>query len=163
MSLTIRPARPGDAAVILAFVRELAEYEKLLDEVKARAEDFERDLFGPHPRIFAEIAEWNGEPAGFTLWFYNYSTFHGRNGIYLEDLYVRPPFRGRGIARELMRQLAARCVEEGLARFEWSVLNWNEPAIRFYRLIGAAPLSEWTVQRMTGEALAKLAGTGSTG
>ncbi|WGD28736.1 GNAT family N-acetyltransferase [Ancylobacter sp. WKF20] len=157
MSLSIRPATPADAALILAFVRELADYEKLLHEVEAGLADIERDLFGPNPRVFCDIAEWDGAPAGFALWFYNYSTFRGRHGLYVEDLYVRPAYRGRGITRALMRHLARRCVEEGLGRFEWWVLNWNEPAIRFYRSIGAAPMDEWTVQRVTGDALKALA------
>lgn len=158
MSLTIRPARPSEAGLIFDFVCELAEYEKLRHEVEASVADIERDVFGPNPRVFCDIAEWDGAPAGFALWFYNYSTFRGRHGIYLEDLYVRPAYRGQGIARALMRRLARRCVEEGLGRFEWWVLNWNEPAIRFYRSIGAVPMDEWTVQRVSGEALAKLAG-----
>lgn len=158
MSLTIRPARPSEAELIFDFVCELAEYEKLRHEVEASVADIERDVFGPNPRVFCDIAEWDGAPAGFALWFYNYSTFRGRHGIYLEDLYVRPAYRGQGIARALMRRLARRCVEEGLGRFEWWVLNWNEPAIRFYRSIGAVPMDEWTVQRVSGEALAKLAG-----
>ena len=157
MSLAIRPARPGDAALILAFVRELAEYERLLHEVEATVEDLDAALFGPQPRVFCDIAEWEGEPAGFALWFYNFSTFRGRHGLYLEDLYVRPDLRGRGIAMALMRRLARRCLDEGLGRFEWWVLDWNEPAIRFYRRIGAEPMDEWTVQRVTGEALRKLA------
>lgn len=157
MSLTIRPATATDAALILAFVRELADYEKLLHEVEASEADITRDLFGAHPRVFCDIAEWDGEPAGFALWFYNYSTFRGRHGLYLEDLYVRPPYRGQGIAKALMRHLAQRCVAEDLGRFEWWVLNWNEPAIRFYRSIGAAPMDEWTVQRVTGDALKALA------
>ncbi|PZQ84389.1 MAG: GNAT family N-acetyltransferase [Ancylobacter novellus] len=158
MSLTIRPARPSEAELIFDFVCELADYEKLRHEVEASVADIERDVFGPNPRVFCDIAEWDGAPAGFALWFYNYSTFRGRHGIYLEDLYVRPAYRGQGIARALMRRLARRCVEEGLGRFEWWVLNWNEPAIRFYRSIGAVPMDEWTVQRVSGEALAKLAG-----
>lgn len=158
MSLTIRPARPSEAELIFDFVCELADYEKLRHEVEASVADIERDVFGPNPRVFCDIAEWDGAPAGFALWFYNYSTFRGRHGIYLEDLYVRPAYRGQGIARALMRHLARRCVEEGLGRFEWWVLNWNEPAIRFYRSIGAVPMDEWTVQRVSGEALAKLAG-----
>ena len=157
MSLTIRPARPDDAALIFDFVCELAEYEKLRHEVEATVADIERDLFGPNPRVFCDIAEWDGAPAGFALWFYNYSTFRGRHGLYLEDLYVRPALRGQGIAKALMRRLARRCVEEGLGRFEWWVLNWNAPAIRFYRSIGAAPMDKWTVQRVTGEALEALA------
>ncbi|QIB33416.1 GNAT family N-acetyltransferase [Ancylobacter pratisalsi] len=158
MSLTIRPAAPGDAGLVLALVRELADYEKLLHEVEASEADLARDLFGDQPRVFCDIAEWQGEPAGLALWFYNYSTFRGRHGLYLEDLFVRPAFRGRGIAKGVMRHLAKRCIDEGLGRFEWWVLNWNEPAIRFYRSIGAAPMTEWTVQRVTGEALAALAG-----
>ncbi|QFR33333.1 GNAT family N-acetyltransferase [Ancylobacter sp. TS-1] len=157
MSLALRPARPEDAALILAFVRELADYEKLLHEVEATEDDIARDLFGPNPRVFCDIAEWDGQAAGFALWFYNYSTFRGRHGIYLEDLYVSPAFRGRGIAKALMRNLARRCIAEGLGRFEWWVLDWNEPAIRFYRSIGARPMDAWTVQRVTGEALATLA------
>ena len=107
--------------------------------------------------MFAEIAEWNGEPAGFALWFYNFSTFRGRNGIYLEDLFVRRSFRGRGIGRALLAHLAQRCIAEGLPRLEWWVLDWNEPALRFYRSLGALPMDEWTVQRVTGDALARLA------
>jgi len=157
MSIALRPARPDDVAQILGFIRELAEYEKLLHEVKATEADIAAALFGPNPRAFCDIAEWDGQTAGFALWFYNYSTFCGRHGIYLEDLYVRPAFRGRGIAKALMKRLAKRCVDEGLARFEWWVLNWNEPAIRFYRSIGAEPMNEWTVQRVSGDALDKLA------
>jgi len=157
MTLALRPARPEDAALILSFVRELADYEKLLHEVEATEDDIVRDLFGPNPRVFCDIAEWDGQPAGLALWFYNYSTFRGRHGIYLEDLYVSPAFRGRGIAKALMRNLARRCIAEGLGRFEWWVLDWNEPAIRFYRSIGARPMDAWTVQRVTGEALATLA------
>lgn len=158
MPLSLRPARPDDAALILAFVRELADYEKLLDEAQANLADIERDLFGPNPRVFCDIAEWDGAPAGFALWFYNYSTFRGRHGIFLEDLFVRPAFRGRGIATELMRALARRCVAEELGRFEWNVLDWNEPAIRVYRAVGAVPLDAWTTQRVDGEALKRLAG-----
>ncbi|MBB3772451.1 GNAT superfamily N-acetyltransferase [Angulomicrobium tetraedrale] len=157
MSLVIREARPDEAGLIVDFICELAEYEKLRHEVVASIGDIERDLFGPNPRVFCDIAEWDGAPAGLALWFYNYSTFRGRHGIYLEDLYVRPAFRGQGIAKGLMARLARRCVDEGLGRFEWWVLNWNEPAIRFYRSIGAVPMDEWTVQRVTGAALDALA------
>lgn len=157
MSLVIREARPDEAGLIFDFVCELADYEKLRHEVEATVEDIARDMFGPNPRVFCDIAEWDGAPAGLALWFYNYSTFRGRHGLFLEDLYVRPAFRGQGIARALMRRLARRCVEEQLGRFEWWVLNWNEPAIRFYRSIGAVPMDEWTVQRVSGDALAKLA------
>lgn len=158
MSLVIRPARPGDAPLVFAFIRELADYERLLHEVDAGVEDIDRALFCENPRAFCDIAEWEGEAAGIALWFYNFSTFRGKHGIYLEDLFVRPAWRGRGIATALMKHLARRCLDEGLARFEWWVLDWNKPAIGFYRSIGAAPMDEWTVQRVTGEALRKLAG-----
>jgi GNAT superfamily N-acetyltransferase len=159
MNLSIRSAAPADAALVLSFIRELAEYERLAHEVDATEEAVAAALFGENPRVFADIAEWNGEPAGFALWFYNFSTFRGRHGIYLEDLFVGPAFRGHGIGRALLRHLARRCVAEGLARLEWWVLDWNEPAIRFYRSLGAVPMDEWTVQRVTGEALVQLAGT----
>ncbi len=156
--LSIRPATPADAALVLAFIRELAAYERLAHEVDATEESLAAALFGDSPRVFAEIAEWQGEPAGFALWFYNFSTFRGRHGIYLEDLFVRPAFRGHGIGRALLGHLARRCVAEGLPRLEWWVLDWNEPAIRFYRSIGAVPMEEWTVFRLTGDALKKAAG-----
>lgn len=158
MTLTLRPAAPTDSALVLSFIRELAEYERLAHEVDATEEAVAAALFCEHPRVVAEIAEWNGEPAGFALWFYNFSTFRGRHGMYLEDLFVRPVFRGRGIGKALLQHLARRCVAEGLPRLEWWVLDWNEPAIRFYRSIGAVPMDEWTVQRVTGEALVQLAG-----
>ena len=157
MSLAIRPARPGDAALVLSFIRELAEYERLAHEVDATLEGISAALFCEHPRVFADIAEWRGEPAGFALWFYNFSTFRGRHGIYLEDLFVRPAYRGHGIGRALLANLARRCRREGLPRLEWWVLDWNEPALAFYRSLGAVPMDEWTVQRVTGEALARLA------
>ncbi|GAB4067091.1 GNAT family N-acetyltransferase [Ancylobacter sonchi] len=158
MSLVLRPARPEDAALVFAFVCELAEYEQLLHEVAATEADIAAALFGANPRAFCDIAEWEGAPAGFALWFYNFSSFVGRHGIYLEDLFVRPAFRGRGIAKALMQHLARRCLDEDLGRFEWSVLNWNEPAIRVYRALGAEPKSEWTLQSVSGEALRRLAG-----
>ena len=157
MTPVVRPARPEDAALILALIRELAAYERLLHECESTETDIASALFGPEPRVFAEIAEWDGEPAGFALWFYNFSTFRGRHGIYLEDLFVRPALRSHGIGQSLLRHLAQRCVREGLPRLEWWVLDWNEPALRFYRRIGARAMDEWTVQRVTGEALEALA------
>lgn len=157
MSLELRPARPGEAGLVLDFVRELAAYERLLDHVEATVEDIDGALFGPSPRAFCDIAEWDGQPAGIALWFYTFSTFRGRHGLYLEDLFVRPAFRGNGIATSLMRNLARRCVNEELGQFTWSVLNWNEPAIKFYRAIGAVPVTEWTGQRLAGHALRALA------
>ncbi len=157
MTLSIRPAIASDAALIFRFIRELAEYERLAHEVDATESDIAKALFGPNPRVFADIAEWEGEPAGFALWFYNFSTFRGRHGIYLEDLFVKPELRSKGIGRALLRHLARRCRAEGLARLEWWVLDWNEPALKVYRSIGAVPMDEWTVQRVTGEALQRLA------
>ena len=156
-SLTIRRAEARDASLVLSFIRELAEYERLAHEVDASEADLTKALFGPNPRVFADIAEWEGEPAGFALWFYNFSTFRGRHGIYLEDLFVRPAFRSKGIGKVLLQHLARICVTENLPRLEWWVLDWNEPALRFYRSIGAVPMDEWTVQRVTGEALERLA------
>jgi GNAT superfamily N-acetyltransferase len=135
--LSIRPAAPADAALVFSLVRELAEYERLAAQVEASEADLAAALFAENPRVFADIAEWSGEPAGFALWFYSFSTFRGRHGLYLEDLFVRPALRGRGIGRALLRRLAARCRAERLARLEWSVLDWNEPALRFYRSLGA--------------------------
>lgn len=157
MPLSIRPAEPGDAALVFALVRELAEYERLLHEVDATEADIRAALFGPNRRVFCDIAEQDGEPAGCAIWFYNFSTFRGRHGLYLEDLFVRPAFRGRGIGKALLGHLARRCIAENLPRLEWWVLDWNEPALRFYRSLGAAAMDEWTVQRVTGEALARLA------
>lgn len=156
-SLAIRDARREDTAAIYALICELADYEKLRHEVDAAAADIARDLFGANPCVFAEVAEWNGEIAGFSLWFYNYSTFRGRHGLYLEDLYVRPAFRGHGIGKALIVNLAKRCVAEGLARFQWSVLDWNKPSIEFYESLGAKMTPEWLGCRVEGEALQKLA------
>ena len=155
--LCIRAATKADSALIFSFVRELAEYEKLLDNVVATSGDIEQALFGANPRVFCDIAEWDGAPAGFALWFYNFSTFRGRYGIYLEDLFVRPTFRGKGIGKALLQHLAKRAVAEGCARVEWWVLNWNEPSIKFYESLGAVPMDEWTVFRLTGDALNRLA------
>jgi len=156
--LTIRAATPADRDLVFAFIRDLAEYEKLLDDVVATPDDVARALFAPHPRVFCDLAEWDGAAAGFALWFYNFSTFRGRHGIYLEDLFVKPAFRGKGIGKALLAQLAKRAVAEGCARVEWWVLDWNEPSIKFYESLGAIPMEEWTVFRLTGDALKRLAG-----
>ena len=158
MTLAIRPATPADAPLILALIRELAEYEKLLHEVRTTEADVAAILFDASPRAFCDVAEADGEPVGFALWFYNVSTFEGRHGIYLEDLYVRPAARGIGAGKALLRRLAERCRDEGLARLEWSVLDWNAPAIAFYDGIGASAKAEWITRRLTGEALSALAG-----
>ena len=157
MTLSIRKAEARDASLVFHFIRELAEYERLAHEVDATEADIAQALFGPNPRVFADVAEWEGEAVGFALWFYNFSTFRGRHRIYLEDLFVRPEFRSKGIGKALLRHLARRCIAEGLPRLEWWVLDWNEPALKVYRSIGAVPMDEWTVQRMTGEALQRLA------
>lgn len=155
-SLVIRPAVPGDAAQVVQFIAALAEYEKLSHEAKADEADIARDLFGDNPRVFCEIAEWEGKPVGFTLWFYTYSTFQGRHGLWLEDLYVDPAMRGKGIGKALLVNLARRCVAEGLGRFEWWVLDWNEPSIEFYKSQGGVMQDEWTKVRIDGEALLAL-------
>ena len=156
-ALTIRPAIADDAGIIAQFIRDLAEYEKLAHEAKASAANIARDLFGPNPKVFCEIAEWDGKPVGFALWFYTYSTFQGQHGIWLEDLYVDPNLRGQGIGKALLIHLAQRCVREGLGRFEWWVLDWNEPSIEFYKSQGGIMQNEWTKVRVDGEALAALA------
>jgi GNAT superfamily N-acetyltransferase len=159
-NLQIRSARPGEAGLVLGFVRELAEYERLLHECVASEADIDAALFGPAPSVFCDIAEWDGAPVGFALWFPNFSTFSGRHGIYLEDLFVRPSHRGKGIGKALMVRLAQHCVERGWRRFQWSVLDWNEPSITFYRSIGAVLMDDWTVCRVSGDALEALARQG---
>jgi GNAT superfamily N-acetyltransferase len=160
MSLAVRPASPADAALIHGFIRDLADYEKLSDQVQASEADIAAVLFCDRPRAFCDIAELDGEPVGFALWFYNLSTFAGRHGVYLEDLYVRPHARGAGAGRALLAGLARRCLDEGLARLEWAVLDWNAPAIAFYDRLGAGTQSEWVTRRLSGAALARLAGRG---
>jgi diamine N-acetyltransferase len=157
VSLTIRRAEPADAALVFDLVCALADYEKLRHEVDATPQELSRALFAPEPRLYCDIAEWNGEPAGFAVWFLNFSTFRGRHGLYLEDVFVKPDFRGRGIGKALMRHLARTCVDNGYARFEWAVLDWNAPSIAFYESIGAELKSEWIICRMSGPALAKFA------
>ena len=153
MSIAIRAAIKADAALIFALVRELADYEKLSGEVDATSDSIAAALFSAQPRLYCDIAEWNGAPAGFAVWFLNFSTFRGRHGLYVEDLFVRPAFRKRGIGKALMARLARRCIEQGLARFEWAVLDWNAPSVAFYRSIGAKVMDEWRICRLSGEAL----------
>jgi len=162
VNLAIRAAVPADAALIFALVRELADYEKLSGEMDATPEAIAAALFAREPRLFCDIAEWNGEPAGFSVWFLNFFTFRGRHGIYVEDLFVRPAFRKRGIGKALMARLARRCVDEGWARFEWAVLDWNVPSIEFYRSIGAQVMDEWRICRLSGEALQAFANEGAS-
>lgn len=157
MSLTIRRARPDEAGLVFSLVRELAEYEKLLHEVHASEADIAEALFGANPRLCCDIAEWDGEPAGFAVWFVNFSTFAGRHGIYLEDLFVRPALRGKGIGKALLVHLAKQCLANGWARLQWAVLDWNAPSIAFYKSLGAEMMDEWTICRVSGEALSALA------
>jgi GNAT superfamily N-acetyltransferase len=153
----VRGAGPEDVPAILALIRELATYEREPDAVLATEEQLRDALFGPAPAAYAHVVEHEGEVAGFALWFLTFSTWLGRHGIYLEDLYVRPEHRGRGHGRALLGELARLCVERGYGRLEWWVLDWNEPAIGFYRSVGARPMDEWTVHRVSGAALAALA------
>ena len=156
--MTIRGATPGDVPNILAMIRELAEYERALDEVLATEDLLDAALFGPDPGVFALIAETpDGTVVGFALWFRNFSTWLGRHGVYLEDLYVRPAYRGQGYGKALLVELARICLDRGYGRLEWWVLDWNEPALQFYRSIGALAMDEWTVQRVTGQTLRDLA------
>ena len=156
--LNIRPATAADAATIATLVRELADYEKLLHEAKAGPDDFLREMTAENPVIRVLIAEWNGEPAGFALYFFNFSTFVGRPGLYLEDLFVRPALRSHGIGRALLRALARVACERGCGRMEWAVLDWNEPALKFYQSLGARQMKEWIVHRLTPVEIDKLAG-----
>jgi len=161
MSVEIRRARPGEAGLVLSFVRELAAYEKLLHELEASEADIDAALFGGNPRLFCEIAEWQSEPVGFAVWFFNFSTFSGRSGIFLEDLFVRPSHRGKGIGRAMLAHLARACVANGWSRLQWAVLDWNTPSIEFYQSLGAVLMDEWTVCRVSGPALSALAERGA--
>lgn len=157
MTLSIRKAAPGDEGLVFDFVMKLAVYEKLLHEVRSSEADMRDALFGPVPRCHCDLAFWSGEPAGFALWFYNFSTFRGRAGIYLEDLFVEPRWRGLGIGKGLLKALAERCRNEGLSRLQWAVLDWNEPSIEFYKSLGATAIEEWKTFRLSDEALERLA------
>jgi GNAT superfamily N-acetyltransferase len=157
-AITIRPADEGDVGVILQFIRDLAKYEHLEHEVVATEGMLREALFGGRPYAEVVLACLNGEPVGFALFFHNFSTFLGRAGIYLEDLYVRPEARGHGVGRCLLTWLAGTAVSRGCGRLEWAVLDWNEPSIRFYRNLGAVALDDWTTYRVTGPALTQLAG-----
>jgi GNAT superfamily N-acetyltransferase len=157
MALSIRRARPDQSGLIFSLLRELAEYEKLSHEVEATEADIAQALFGKDPMLFCEIAEWDGEPAGFALWFFNFPTFAGRRGIYLEDLFVRSAFRGKGIGKALLAYLATLCVENGWSRLQWTVLDWNTPSLDFYKSLGAEMMEQWKLCKVTGAALSDLA------
>jgi GNAT superfamily N-acetyltransferase len=158
VSLRLRDATPDDVPLVLRFVRALAEYERLLHEVEAGEDDVRRLLFGTPRRAEALVAEWAAAPVGFALWFYSVSTFDGRPKLHVEDVFVTPEARGRGIGRAIFADLARRAMDQGCRRMEWSVLDWNAPSIAFYRSIGALPREGWTLQRLGGAALAALAG-----
>jgi GNAT superfamily N-acetyltransferase len=157
MPLVIRRARPDDISVVFALIKELADYEKLTHEVEATEAEIGDALFSGPPRLICELAEWNGEVAGFAAWFVNFSTFSGKAGIYLEDLFVRPAFRRNGIGQALLGHLARTCIDNGWTRLQWSVLDWNTPSISFYKSLGAELMDEWTLCKVTGGALCKLA------
>jgi GNAT superfamily N-acetyltransferase len=156
-ALRLRPAQPTDIPQILAFIRELAEYERAPEQAVATPGDIEQYIFGKHPLAFAVMADWEGSPAGFALWFYNFSTWEGRPVLFLEDLFVRPSFRGKGIGKALLKHLAAVALRKGCTRYVWQVLDWNTPSLDFYKSMGAKVLEEWLTCRVEGEALAKLA------
>lgn len=160
MTVAIRAAAAADVATILRFVRELAAFEREPDAVLATEPMLAAALFGASPAAEAVIAAIDGEPVGFALFFHNFSTWTGRRGLYLEDLYVTPEARGQGVGRALLTHLAGIAVTRGCGRFEWAVLDWNEAAIGFYRALGATGMDEWTVQRVSGDALLRLAGRG---
>jgi len=156
-NFAIRAAKIEDTALILRFIQELADYEKLLHEVVADENTLQESLFGETPHAKVVIGEYSGKPVGFALYFHNFSTFLGRPGIYLEDLYVQPDMRGIGLGKILLGYLASLAIELNCGRLEWWVLDWNKPAIDFYQSLGAQPMDEWTVNRVTGDALDKLA------
>ena len=155
--LILRPAVPADTPLILQYIRDLAEYEREPEAALATEADLLRHAFSEPPLVRVTLAEWDGQPAGFALWFLNFSTWEGKPGIYLEDLFVPPAFRGRGIGKALLQHLAARAVKEGWTRFVWQVLDWNTPAIEFYEAHGARVMRPWLTCRVEGEALQRLA------
>jgi GNAT superfamily N-acetyltransferase len=158
--MSVRPIRPDDVPAVVGLVRELADYEKALHEVRLTDEQLHDKLFGDAPALFGHVATAGDDVVGMALWFLNFSTWRGTHGIYLEDLYVQPAHRGTGLGKELLRTLAALCVERGYSRLEWSVLDWNTPSIDFYTKAGAVPMDEWTVFRLTDGALISFAADG---
>lgn len=154
--MIIRTARLDEASIILKLIKDLAEYEKAPDEVEASEREIIETIFAENPKVFCDFLEVDGDIAGMAIWFLNYSTWQGKHGIYLEDLYVKPEYRGRGYGKALLQHLANICNERGYGRFQWWVLDWNSPAIEFYRSLGAEAMSEWTVYRVSGEPLRRL-------
>ncbi|NDA41368.1 MAG: GNAT family N-acetyltransferase [Actinobacteria bacterium] len=155
-SLLIRSARPEESAIILRLIKDLAEYEKAPDQVEATESDLKATIFSKEPKVFCDVVEVDGEIVGMAIWFLNYSTWQGKHGIYLEDLFIKPEYRGRGYGKALLIHLAKLCEEKGYGRFQWWVLDWNSPAIDFYRSLGAEAMDEWTVYRVSGKALKDL-------
>jgi GNAT superfamily N-acetyltransferase len=156
--MKIRSARRDEAAIILQLIKDLAEYEKAPNAVKATEKKIIETIFADNPKVFCDFVEVDGDIAGMAIWFLNYSTWQGKHGIYLEDLYVKPDYRGRGYGKSLLQHLASICIERGYGRFQWWVLDWNSPAIEFYRSLGAEAMSEWTVYRVSDEPLRRLGG-----
>ena len=154
--MKIRPARKDEASIILQLIKDLAEYEKAPDEVKASEKEILETIFADNPKVFCDLVEVDGDIAGMAIWFLNYSTWQGKHGIYLEDLFVKLEYRGRGYGKALLQHLASICNERGYGRFQWWVLDWNSPAIEFYRSLGAEAMSEWTVYRVSDEPLRRL-------
>jgi GNAT superfamily N-acetyltransferase len=154
--LKIRQAKQDDAVVILQLIKDLALYEKAPDEVRVTEKEILETIFAPNPSVFADLIEIDGQVVAIAIWFLNYSTWQGKHGIYLEDLYVKPEFRGRGYGRALLQHLAKICLERGYGRFQWWVLDWNSPAIEFYRSLGAEAMDDWTVYRLSGQKLKEL-------
>jgi len=154
--LHIRSARSEESTVILQLIKDLAEYEKAPDQVEATESDLKATIFGKEPKVFCDVVEVDSEIAGMAIWFLNYSTWQGKHGIYLEDLFIKPEYRGRGYGKALLVHLAKLCEEKGYGRFQWWVLDWNSPAIEFYRSLGAEAMDEWTVYRVSGKALKDL-------
>jgi GNAT superfamily N-acetyltransferase len=154
--MNIRPARKEEVDIVLQLIHDLAHYEKAPDEVEATEKELLTTIFAEEPRVFCDLVEVDGDIAGMAIWFLNYSTWQGKHGIYLEDLFIKPEFRGRGFGKALLQHLARICEEKGYGRFQWWVLDWNSPAIEFYRSLGAVAMDEWTVYRVSGEALRDL-------
>lgn len=154
--MEIRPARLGEEGIILQLIKDLAEYERAPHEVEATENEITQSIFADEPKVFCDLVDIDGEIAGMAIWFLNYSTWQGKHGIYLEDLFIKPEYRGRGFGKALLQHLAKKCNENGYGRFQWWVLDWNSPAIEFYRSLGAEAMDEWTVYRVSGEPLKNL-------
>ena len=160
--MKIRTARKDEAQIILQLIKDLAEYEKAPDQVEAREKEILNTIFAENPKVFCDLVEVDNQIAGMAIWFLNYSTWQGKHGIYLEDLFIKPEFRGKGYGKALLQHLAKICNDRGYGRFQWWVLDWNSPAIEFYRSLGAEAMSEWTVYRVSGKALKSFAASSTS-